>query len=56
LDAFDAIHASPPCQAYTTMNGRWGSSSPPLITETRALLVESGLPYVIETYPVQCAT
>jgi len=45
---FDAIHASPPCQAYTTMNNRWGSSSPPLIAETRHLLEMVGLPYVIE--------
>jgi DNA (cytosine-5)-methyltransferase 1 len=45
---FDAIHASPPCQAYTTMNNRHGSSSPPLIAETRQLLKDIGLPYVIE--------
>jgi DNA (cytosine-5)-methyltransferase 1 len=44
----DAIHASPPCQAYTTMNNRHGSQSPPLIAETRALLEATGLPYVIE--------
>lgn len=48
---FSAVHASPPCQAYTTMNNRHASSSPPLITETRKLLVESGLPYVIENVP-----
>jgi DNA (cytosine-5)-methyltransferase 1 len=45
---FDAIHASPPCQAYTTMNNRWGSDSPDLIAITRYRLEESGLPYVIE--------
>lgn len=45
---FDAIHASPPCQAYTSMNNRHGSSSPPLIRQTRELLQASGLPYVIE--------
>ena len=26
LDGWDAIHASPPCQAYTTMNNRWRGS------------------------------
>jgi len=45
---FAAVHASPPCQAYTTMNNRWGSDSPPLITETRRLIEQTGLPYVIE--------
>jgi len=45
---FDAIHASPPCQAYTSMNNRHGSESPPLIVETREMLSDSGLPYVIE--------
>jgi DNA (cytosine-5)-methyltransferase 1 len=45
---FDAIHASPPCQAYTTMNNRHGSSSPPLIATVRTLLSETGAPWVIE--------
>lgn len=48
LDEFDAIHASPPCQAYTTMNNRHGSSSPPLIADIRARLVATGLPWVME--------
>lgn len=48
LDGFDAIHASPPCQAYTTMNNRHGSSSPPLIAQTRELLEATGVPWVIE--------
>jgi DNA (cytosine-5)-methyltransferase 1 len=47
-DTYDAIHASPPCQAYTTMNNRHASSSPPLIEKTRRALKISGLPYVIE--------
>lgn len=47
-DEFDAIHASPPCQAYTTMNNRHGSKSLPLIAEVRERLREIGLPYVIE--------
>lgn len=51
LDQWDAIHASPPCQAYTTMNGRWGSASPPLIATLRPLLENTGLSYVIENVP-----
>ena len=47
-ESFQAIHASPPCQAYTTMNNRHASNSPPLIAETRNLLGKTGLPYVIE--------
>ncbi len=31
LDGFDFIWASPPCQGYTTMNNRHGSSAPLLI-------------------------
>lgn len=49
--SFDAVHASPPCQAFTTMNNRHGSSSPPLISETRELLEASGLPWIIENVP-----
>jgi len=45
---FDAIHASPPCQAYTTMNNRHGSAGPALIADTRPLMKATGLPYVIE--------
>jgi hypothetical protein len=51
LDGFDAIHASPPCQAYS-MAGRLhpGSSAnhPDLIAPTRERLRDTGLPYVIE--------
>lgn len=42
------IHMSPPCQAYTTMNNRWGSDSPPLINEIRELVVKTGIPYIME--------
>ncbi len=49
---FDAIHASPPCQAFTTMrvmhNARQHSD---LLTPTRELLKEIGLPWVIENVP-----
>ena len=48
---YDAIHASPPCQAYSQlayMPNRDMSSYPMLIDETRELLAASGKPYVIE--------
>lgn len=54
---FDAIHASPPCQALTTASNRWRGSGGVadshlnLIPETRSLLDETGLPYVIENVP-----
>lgn len=46
---FDAIHASPPCQAYseaTPVAAR--SKHPDLIAPVRALLIATGKPYVIE--------
>jgi DNA (cytosine-5)-methyltransferase 1 len=45
----DAIHASPPCQAFTAYK-RTGNVGeyPHLIEPTRHLLKTSGLPYVIE--------
>lgn len=48
LEGYDAIHASPPCQGYSTMNNRFGSAYPKLLGEVRERLVASGLPYVIE--------
>src|SRR5262245_8123864 len=50
LFAFDAIHASPPCQAFTAYKRRPDhvTLSPDLIGSTRALLRQTGLPYVIE--------
>jgi DNA (cytosine-5)-methyltransferase 1 len=54
LDGFDAIHASPPCQAYTRKSATWGrarthyTEHPDLLEPTRERLIESGLPYVIE--------
>ena len=45
-----AIHASPPCQAYSSMTKRWGRSGehPDLIAAVRERLVKVGAPYVIE--------
>jgi DNA (cytosine-5)-methyltransferase 1 len=45
---FDAIHASPPCQSYTTMSNRWGSDELELIDDVRTLLEATGKPWVIE--------
>jgi DNA (cytosine-5)-methyltransferase 1 len=51
LDGFDVIHASPPCQGYTTMNNRHGSDVPKLIIETQNRLADRAVPYVIENVP-----
>lgn len=49
---FDAIHASPPCQAYISglgaLNRKYGHSHPELIKPTRDALRRSQRPYVIE--------
>ena len=49
-DNFDAIHASPPCQAWARCTKR-KSDHPQLIEPTRALLKATGLPWVIENVP-----
>lgn len=48
---FDVIHASPPCQLYSTLAGRTGHSYPDTVARTRALLEASGKPWVIENVP-----
>lgn len=48
---WDAIHASPPCQAFSSMSSRWSNDHPDLIADTRALLEATDLPYVIENVP-----
>lgn len=48
IQQFDAIHASPPCQAYSRGNAGRETSWPRLIAPVRELLIETGLPYVIE--------
>ena len=51
-ERFDAIHASPPCKAYTEMRRTSLVSAtadyPDLLTPTRAALAATGLPFVIE--------
>lgn len=49
MASFDAIHASPPCQGYTTMRHAPGArGAPRLIAATRSMLKKLGRPYVIE--------
>lgn len=52
LRDFAAIHASPPCQRYSSITrinvGLVLEDLPDLIGPTRELLLETGLPYVIE--------
>ena len=48
LSDFAAIHVSPPCQGYTRGNAGKVTAWPKLIGEFRALLEQTGLPYVIE--------
>jgi DNA (cytosine-5)-methyltransferase 1 len=49
-DGFDAIHASPPCPRYSLVSGFHGvkNDHPDLVEPSRALLEQSGMPYVIE--------
>lgn len=50
LMGFDAIHASPPCQAYSVTAKRTGRGKdwPMLIGSVRKMLSDTGLPFVIE--------
>jgi DNA (cytosine-5)-methyltransferase 1 len=50
LQQFDAIHASPPCQRYSTLSKGNGNTDtwPDLVAPVRELLQATGLPYVIE--------
>jgi DNA (cytosine-5)-methyltransferase 1 len=47
----EAIHASPPCQAYSIANFIHGNTHADLVGATRELLTASGLPYIIENVP-----
>lgn len=54
---YDAVHASPPCQAKTTMSNRWrgaggkADSHPDLLLPTWAILDDATVPVVIENVP-----
>lgn len=45
---FDAIHASPPCQAYSVNMRHLSGPAPMLIEPCRQLLAETGKPWIIE--------
>ncbi len=53
LTGFDAIHASPPCQAYAGVTAWRGNRDdhPDLLAATRTALEATGLPWVIENVP-----
>lgn len=51
LEAFDFIHASPPCQAFTVARVIHRREHPDLIQPTRAILESSGVDWVIENVP-----
>lgn len=50
LEGFDAIHASPPCQAYTVAQNatRNGAAHPDLVAPVRERLQATGKPWVME--------
>lgn len=50
LDGFDAIHASPPCQAYAAVTAWRGDQSthPDLVPPTLALLEAQPRPWIVE--------
>ena len=49
---FDAVHASPPCQAYSVATANQDRSVyPDLLADTRRLLEQTGRPWVIENVP-----
>lgn len=52
ISEYAAIHASPPCQAHTSLKSMWNSKEHvDLIAPTRDLLQGSGLPWVMENVP-----
>ena len=51
LEGFDLIHASPPCQSYSTAMRHLAAPQPMLIDDLRELLEAQATPYVIENVP-----
>jgi DNA (cytosine-5)-methyltransferase 1 len=45
---FDAIHASPPCQAFTNAQRIQKNDHPDFLTPVREMLLELGRPFIIE--------
>jgi DNA (cytosine-5)-methyltransferase 1 len=48
LGGYDAIHASPPCQAYSDLRNLSDEEYPDYIANIRSRLQGTGIPYVIE--------
>lgn len=48
---FDVIHASPPCQVYSTTKHTHSNEHPDLLGPTREAILATGRPYVIENVP-----
>lgn len=51
LNGFDVIHASPPCQSYTTMSNRARGDWPDLLPEVLRHLREWGGTWIVENVP-----
>jgi DNA (cytosine-5)-methyltransferase 1 len=57
LDGFDAIHASPPCQAFTQISARWRGKNtradehPNLLTPTLHRFEPVTVPWIVENVP-----
>lgn len=56
LEGFDAYHASPPCQAFSTIGKMYWSKMPKkervdLIEPIRSILIKTGKSYIIENVP-----
>lgn len=51
LSGFDAIHASPPCQAYSITKHTHSAEHPDLLGPVLALLRDQPLPWVVENVP-----
>ena len=51
LEGFDAIHASPPCQAYSVTRTLHDTEYPQLVEDVRERLLAAGVPFVIENVP-----
>lgn len=48
LEGFDAIHASPPCQRYSSLKSKTSRDWPDLVAPVRERLSRYGRPWVIE--------
>lgn len=48
---FDAIHASPPCQVHSVLSHLARKTHKDMIPATRALLLKTGKPYIMENVP-----